>query len=61
MPGIFTNDASGAGQAAIINVPDGSRNSAAHPATRGSKVSIYATGEGQTTPAGAVGGSAVVS
>lgn len=55
VPGIFTNDASGAGQAAIINLLDGSRNSAAYPAARGSKVSIYATGEGQTTPTGADG------
>jgi len=50
-PGIFTNDASGTGQGAILN-QDGSRNSAANPAARGSVISIYMTGEGQTDPPG---------
>ncbi len=53
-PGIFTVDATGAGQAAAVN-QDGSVNSAANPAARGSVVSIYATGEGQTSPAGITG------
>jgi uncharacterized protein (TIGR03437 family) len=53
-PGIFTNDASGHGQGSILN-QDGSRNSADHPAPVGSYVSVYATGEGQTNPAGADG------
>jgi len=51
VPGIFTGDFSGTGQGAILN-QDGTLNSAANPAERNSVVSIYATGEGQTTPAG---------
>jgi uncharacterized protein (TIGR03437 family) len=47
--GIFTMDASGAGQGAILN-QDASVNSAANPATPGSIVVIYATGEGQVSP-----------
>jgi uncharacterized protein (TIGR03437 family) len=50
-PGIFTLDGSGQGQAAIIN-QDGSSNSASLPAARGSVISIFGTGEGQTMPAG---------
>ena len=53
-PGIFTADSTGTGQAAVVN-QDGSVNSAAHPAEHGSVVSIYATGEGQTSPAGVTG------
>jgi uncharacterized protein (TIGR03437 family) len=41
----------GNNQAAIIN-KDGSVNGAGNPAARGDYLSIYATGEGQTTPAG---------
>lgn len=50
-PGIFTRDSSGKGQGAILN-QDGSFNSATNPAEKGSVVMIYATGEGQTDPAG---------
>jgi uncharacterized protein (TIGR03437 family) len=50
-PAIFTLDGSGKGQAAIIN-QDGSSNSASEPAARGSVISIFGTGEGQTMPAG---------
>jgi uncharacterized protein (TIGR03437 family) len=53
-PGIFTGDQSGTGQGAILN-HDGTRNSAGNPAARGSTISIYATGAGQTKPAGADG------
>ncbi|MGO9259065.1 MAG: hypothetical protein ACLQU1_22505 [Bryobacteraceae bacterium] len=53
-PGVFSVDATGTGQAAVVN-QDGSVNSAANPAARGSVVSIYATGEGQTSPAGVTG------
>jgi uncharacterized protein (TIGR03437 family) len=53
-PGVFTLDATGTGQAAVVN-QDGSVNSAANPAARGSVISIYATGEGQTSPAGVTG------
>jgi uncharacterized protein (TIGR03437 family) len=54
-PGVFTLDATGTGQAAVLN-QDGSVNSATNPAARGSVISIYATGEGQTSPEGVTGG-----
>ncbi|MGH9720024.1 MAG: BACON domain-containing protein [Bryobacteraceae bacterium] len=47
-PAIFTL---GGGQGAILN-QNFSVNGAGNPAARGSIVTIYATGEGQTTPAG---------
>ncbi len=48
-PGVFTVDGSGTGAAAAVN-EDGTFNSAAHPAERGSLVSFYATGFGPLTP-----------
>jgi uncharacterized protein (TIGR03437 family) len=51
-PTLFTLNYSGAGQAAAINNTDSSVNGAAHPAAAGSYVSLYATGLGQTNPAG---------
>ncbi len=57
--GIFTLDSSGAGQAAAIN-QDGSLNDYAHPAKRGSIVSIFLTGAGAMQPSvvdGSVGNS----
>jgi uncharacterized protein (TIGR03437 family) len=48
-PGIFTADSSGSGQGAILN-QDGSLNSAANPAARGSIVSLFGTGLGLSTP-----------
>jgi uncharacterized protein (TIGR03437 family) len=48
-PGVFTLDGSGFGQGAILN-EDGSMNSPANPAERGSVITIYATGEGLTEP-----------
>lgn len=53
-PAIFTMDASGAGQGAILN-QDGSLNSSARPAAKGSIVVLFATGEGQTDPPGTDG------
>ena len=53
-PGIFTLNSSGRGLGAILN-QDGSVNSATNPARKGSVVVLYATGEGQTTPAGVDG------
>ena len=44
-PGIFTANASGLGQALIVN-QDGTLNSPAHPAPRGSRVIFYASGLG---------------
>ena len=53
-PAIFTLDSSGRGAGAILN-QDSSVNSPANPARIGSVVSIFATGEGQTSPAGVDG------
>jgi uncharacterized protein (TIGR03437 family) len=53
-PAFFTADQSGAGQAAVLN-PDGTPNDAAHPAPIGSYIAMFATGEGQTSPAGVDG------
>jgi uncharacterized protein (TIGR03437 family) len=53
-PGLFTIDSTGTGQGAIVN-QDGTVNSASNAAARGSVISIYATGEGQTSPAGVTG------
>lgn len=49
VPGIFTADGSGTGQAAALN-QDGTPNSPANPAARGSVVSLFLTGAGQMTP-----------
>jgi uncharacterized protein (TIGR03437 family) len=48
-PGVFSDDSSGSGQGAILN-QDGSLNSTANPAARGSIVSIFGTGLGLSTP-----------
>jgi uncharacterized protein (TIGR03437 family) len=53
-PAIFSSNSSGRGQGAILN-EDGSVNSAANPAARGSIVVLFATGEGQTDPPGSDG------
>ena len=47
-PAMFTIDASGSGQGAILN-SDYSVNSPARPAARGSSIAIYATGTGPLT------------
>jgi uncharacterized protein (TIGR03437 family) len=52
--GLFTADGTGSGQGAILN-ENGSPNSASNPAPRGSVVSLYATGAGETDPAGVDG------
>ena len=49
-PALFTVNASGKGQAAILN-QDYSLNSSLNPASRGSVVMVYATGGGLTDPA----------
>jgi uncharacterized protein (TIGR03437 family) len=49
--GIFSADASGTGQASILN-QDGSINSPNLPAAPGSVVTLWATGAGQLSPAG---------
>jgi uncharacterized protein (TIGR03437 family) len=53
-PGIFSLDSTGKGPGAILN-QDMSVNSASNPASRGGIVVLYATGEGQTKPAGVDG------
>jgi uncharacterized protein (TIGR03437 family) len=50
-PAFFTADASGKGPAAAVN-GDGSYNGPGHGAKAGSMVVLFATGEGQTSPAG---------
>ncbi len=57
-PGLFTSNASGTGQGAIVN-QDNSINSAANPASRGSVVALWGTGEGVTDPPGVDGRLAV--
>lgn len=52
-PALFTLNY-GTGNAVVVN-QDGSINSNQHPAPRGSIVVLYATGEGQTSPAGVTG------
>lgn len=53
-PGIFTFSASGTGQAAAAN-QDGTFNGPSSPAPKGSYVTLYFTGGGQTNPAGVTG------
>jgi uncharacterized protein (TIGR03437 family) len=51
-PGIFATN--GTGQAAILN-QDGSANGPANPEAAGNIVSVFMTGEGQTSPPGITG------
>jgi uncharacterized protein (TIGR03437 family) len=53
-PGMFTANMTGEGQALMLN-EDGSLNSSSNPADKGRIVVFYATGEGQTKPAGVDG------
>jgi uncharacterized protein (TIGR03437 family) len=53
-PGLFTLNASGTGPGAILN-QDYSTNSPQNPAAKGSYITLYVTGEGQTAPAGVTG------
>lgn len=54
VPGIFTLNASGEGQGAILN-QDGTVNSAGNPAHPGEIIAIYATGSGPLLPPGVDG------
>lgn len=56
-PALFTLG-NGTGNAVVVN-QDGSINSDKNPAPRGSIVVLYATGEGQTSPAGVTGQGAI--
>ncbi len=55
IPGIFTLNGSGAGQAAAINNKTGAVNGAASPVKTGDFISLYITGVGQTNPTGTDG------
>jgi len=55
MPDLFTSDSTGQGQAAAINNDGITVNTAATPAKVSDVISLFATGEGQTTPAGVDG------
>ncbi|MBL8238942.1 MAG: VCBS repeat-containing protein [Bryobacterales bacterium] len=52
MPGVFTANSSGTGQLLAVNLDDGRLNSVTNPARKGSLVTLFVTGEGQTTPRG---------
>jgi len=54
VPGLFSADASGQGQGAILN-QDGSYNSDSNPAHPGDIITLFGTGEGQTVPPGVSG------
>ena len=54
-PGVFTLNSTGVGQAAAINQDGTTINGAEAPAAVGDIISLYATGEGQTTPSGVDG------
>jgi uncharacterized protein (TIGR03437 family) len=54
-PSLFTVSQTGAGQVSATNAADGTINSAANPVRVGAYISLYATGEGQTSPAGVDG------
>lgn len=55
-PGVFTLDSSGAGQALAVNLDGtGTLNGNSNPIAAGSYILLYATGEGQTIPAGVDG------
>ena len=51
VPGIFTTSDNGSGQAVVFN-QDGTINTAANAAAKGSVIVFYATGEGVTNPPG---------
>jgi uncharacterized protein (TIGR03437 family) len=54
VPGIFSVGANGSSQGVVLN-EDLSRNSVSNPARIGSIVTLFATGEGQTSPPGVDG------
>ena len=54
-PSFFTLNQSGTGQAAAIDTSNGKPNTAANPVKIGEYITLYATGEGQTIPAGVDG------
>ena len=57
-PAVFSQTMTGQGPGVVVN-QDGSINSPSNPAGKGSTISIYATGSGQTSPPGETGRIAV--
>jgi uncharacterized protein (TIGR03437 family) len=55
VPSVFTLNQGGWGHAAAINAAGGTANSPVNPVKIGGYISLYATGEGQTAPAGVDG------
>ena len=53
-PALFTANGTGSGPAAILN-QDNSYNGPDNPAPKGSYITVYLTGEGQTSPPGVTG------
>lgn len=53
-PGVYTSNFSGSGPVVAAN-QDGSINSSSNPAAKGSYVTVYFTGGGETTPPGVTG------
>lgn len=53
-PALFSRNYSGTGQGVIYN-QNGTTNSASNPATRGTIITMYLTGDGLTTPSGVDG------
>jgi len=51
IPGVFTSNDGGSGQAVVYN-QDGTVNTATNPAAKGTVIVLYATGEGTTNPPG---------
>jgi len=51
VPGVFTSNDGGTGQAVVYN-QDGTVNTVSNPAAKGSVIVLYATGEGTTNPPG---------
>jgi uncharacterized protein (TIGR03437 family) len=60
VPGIYTQNLQGFGPGAILNQDGVTLNGPGTPAAKNSVVSVYMTGEGQTSPAGVTGAIAPV-
>jgi uncharacterized protein (TIGR03437 family) len=60
VPGIYTQNLQGFGPGAILNQDGVTVNGPGTPAAKGSVVSVYMTGEGQTSPGGVTGAIAPV-
>jgi uncharacterized protein (TIGR03437 family) len=54
VPGVFTGNGSGTGQAVAVN-QDGTICDSSHPAAPGSYITVYFTGGGTTNPSGVTG------